>query len=149
MRIWLTGLALGACALLSGCNAPETTDGENAAVEGLLDRVNIAYETFTLDNGLRVIVHEDRKAPVVAVSVWYNVGSKDEPAGQTGFAHLFEHLMRMRLATISSRCARSGPPITTAPPGSTAPIIFRPCRARRLNGGCSSKATAWDTCSAR
>ncbi len=40
-----------------------------------------------------MIVHEDRKAPVVAVSVWYNVGSKDEPTGKTGFAHLFEHLM--------------------------------------------------------
>ncbi len=50
-------------------------------------------QRFTLDNGLTVIVHEDRKAPVVALSVWYNVGSKDEPAGSTGFAHLFEHLM--------------------------------------------------------
>src|SRR3546814_1788381 len=51
------------------------------------------YEAFPLDNGLRVIVHEDRKAPIVAVSVWYNVGSKNEPKGKTGFAHLFEHLM--------------------------------------------------------
>ena len=40
-----------------------------------------------------MIVHEDHKAPVVAVSTWYNVGSKDEPKGKTGFAHLFEHLM--------------------------------------------------------
>ncbi len=55
--------------------------------------LNLDYEAFTLDNGLQVIVHEDRKAPVVAVSVWYNVGSRDEPAGKTGFAHLFEHLM--------------------------------------------------------
>ncbi len=55
--------------------------------------VDIPYEKFTLDNGLTVIVHEDRKAPIVAVSVWYKVGSKDEPAGKTGFAHLFEHLM--------------------------------------------------------
>lgn len=53
----------------------------------------IPYERFTLDNGLRVIVHEDRKAPIVAISVWYQVGSKDEPPGKTGFAHLFEHLM--------------------------------------------------------
>ena len=59
----------------------------------LRPQVNIPYETFTLANGLRVVVHEDRKAPVVAVSIWYNVGSKDEPAGKTGFAHLFEHLM--------------------------------------------------------
>jgi zinc protease len=55
--------------------------------------LNLAYDTFTLDNGLKVIVHEDRKAPVVAVSIWYRVGSKNEPAGKTGFAHLFEHLM--------------------------------------------------------
>ena len=54
---------------------------------------SLPYEQFELDNGLRVIVHEDRKAPLVAVSVWYHVGSKDEPAGKTGFAHLFEHLM--------------------------------------------------------
>ncbi|HNS87245.1 MAG TPA: insulinase family protein, partial [Parvularculaceae bacterium] len=55
--------------------------------------ISIPYEQFTLDNGLRVVVHEDRKAPVVAVSIWYHVGSKDEPEGRTGFAHLFEHLM--------------------------------------------------------
>ena len=55
--------------------------------------LNLDYERFTLDNGLRVIVHEDRKAPVVAVSMWYHVGSRNEPPGQTGFAHLFEHLM--------------------------------------------------------
>ncbi len=55
--------------------------------------VDIAYDSFTLPNGLRVVVHTDRKAPVVAVNIWYHVGSKDEPAGRTGFAHLFEHLM--------------------------------------------------------
>lgn len=55
--------------------------------------IDIPFERFTLDNGLTVIVHEDRKAPVVGVSVWYKVGSKDEPEGRTGFAHLFEHLM--------------------------------------------------------
>lgn len=57
------------------------------------DRVKIEYEQYTLKNGLRVIVHEDRKAPIVAVNVWYHVGSKDEPLGKSGFAHLFEHLM--------------------------------------------------------
>jgi zinc protease len=55
--------------------------------------VDIPYEEFTLPNGLRVIVHTDRKAPIVAVNIWYHVGSKDEPAGKSGFAHLFEHLM--------------------------------------------------------
>ncbi len=94
MRAWLTGLVIGACAVLSSCVTPPSATGDDpAAVQRLLDRVDIAYETFTLDNGLRVVVHEDRKAPVVAVSVWYNVGSKDEPPGRTGFAHLFEHLM--------------------------------------------------------
>ena len=55
--------------------------------------IDIAYDKFTLDNGLTVVVHEDRKAPIVAVSIWYHVGSKNEPEGKTGFAHLFEHLM--------------------------------------------------------
>ncbi|MDB5686114.1 MAG: peptidase, partial [Rhizorhabdus sp.] len=64
-----------------------------APVADLVKRVSIPYDSFTLKNGLRVIVHTDRKAPVVAVSVWYHVGSKDEPAGKTGFAHLFAHLM--------------------------------------------------------
>lgn len=50
-------------------------------------------ETTRLDNGLRVVVSEDRTAPAVAVNLWYDVGSRHEPAGQTGFAHLFEHLM--------------------------------------------------------
>ncbi|KGB53182.1 Peptidase M16-like protein precursor [Sphingopyxis sp. LC81] len=64
-----------------------------APIADLVKAVDIPYQAFTLDNGLRVIVHEDRKAPVVAVSVWYRVGSKHEPKGKTGFAHLFEHLM--------------------------------------------------------
>jgi len=55
--------------------------------------IDIPYESFELENGLTVVVHEDRKAPIVAVSIWYGVGSADEPAGRTGFAHLFEHLM--------------------------------------------------------
>jgi len=55
--------------------------------------VDIPYKKFTLDNGLTVLVHEDHKAPIVAVNVWYHVGSKNEKPGKTGFAHLFEHLM--------------------------------------------------------
>ncbi|HEX9208830.1 MAG TPA: pitrilysin family protein [Steroidobacteraceae bacterium] len=53
----------------------------------------IPFEKFILPNGLTVIVHTDRKAPIVAVNVWYHVGSKNEKPGKTGFAHLFEHLM--------------------------------------------------------
>ena len=55
--------------------------------------IDIPFEKFVLDNGLTLIVHEDHKAPVVAVNVWYHVGSKNEKEGKTGFAHLFEHLM--------------------------------------------------------
>ena len=66
---------------------------QGAPVADLIARVDIPWSRFQLDNGLTVLVHEDRKVPVVAVSIWYNVGSKDEPAGSTGFAHLFEHLM--------------------------------------------------------
>jgi predicted Zn-dependent peptidase len=66
---------------------------EPVPVPALVQQVAIPHQSFRLDNGLTVIVHEDRKAPVVAVSTWYNVGSKDEPKGKTGFAHLFEHLM--------------------------------------------------------
>jgi zinc protease len=72
---------------------PQAAPLQGAPVADLVARVDIPWSRFQLDNGLTVIVHEDRKAPVVAVSIWYNVGSKDEPAGSTGFAHLFEHLM--------------------------------------------------------
>lgn len=97
MSRMLSGFA-AACLCLTGSAAaqpittlPVTQDPVEAAQ--LVGRLRVPYETFTLDNGLRVIVHEDRKAPIVAVTVWYNVGSKHEPAGQSGYAHLFEHLM--------------------------------------------------------
>ncbi len=64
-----------------------------APLSSLVSAVQIPYQRFILPNGLTVLVHTDRKAPVVAVSVWYGVGSKNEPKGKTGFAHLFEHLM--------------------------------------------------------
>jgi len=57
--------------------------------------LTIAFDTFVLENGLPVILHVDRSSPLVAVDVWYHVGSKDESPGRTGFAHLFEHLMFM------------------------------------------------------
>ncbi|MEZ5485078.1 MAG: pitrilysin family protein [Lysobacteraceae bacterium] len=76
---WLAASVLGTALSISPAAKSQTVD--------------IPYETFTLDNGLRVVVHEDRKAPIVTVNVWYHVGSKDEKPGKTGFAHLFEHLM--------------------------------------------------------
>ncbi len=86
--IALSGVAL--CALATPAAAQTA---KPAPVADLVKRVDIPYQQFTLANGLRVIVHTDRKAPIVAVSVWYDVGSKSEPAGKTGFAHLFEHIM--------------------------------------------------------
>jgi zinc protease len=55
--------------------------------------VNISFTKHTLENGLDVLLHEDHSCPIVAVNVWYHVGSKNERLGKTGFAHLFEHLM--------------------------------------------------------
>jgi predicted Zn-dependent peptidase len=55
--------------------------------------IDVPYKKFVLPNGLRLVVHEDHKAPIAAVNVWYHVGSKNEKPGKSGFAHLFEHLM--------------------------------------------------------
>jgi len=63
------------------------------ANETMNSQIDIPYEKIILDNGLTLIVHEDHKAPIVAVNVWYHVGSKNEKLGKSGFAHLFEHLM--------------------------------------------------------
>ncbi len=74
-------LVLVYCLIFAGAAAAQAQD------------TDIPYTKFVLDNGLTVIVHEDHKAPIVAVNLWYHVGSKNEKAGRTGFAHLFEHLM--------------------------------------------------------
>lgn len=63
------------------------------ATNAVAQDIDINFTEYTLDNGLRLVVHEDNKAPIVAVNVWYHVGSKNEKRGKTGFAHLFEHLM--------------------------------------------------------
>jgi zinc protease len=63
------------------------------AEDDLATQVDIRYERFQLDNGLTVLVHSDHSTPTVFVGMWYGVGSKNEPEGKTGFAHLFEHLM--------------------------------------------------------
>ena len=97
MKRLLVGAALFALMLAAGCastGAPVAADpNAPASVAQLMAGVDIPYESFVLENGLTVVVHEDRKAPVVAIAAWYNVGSKDEPRGRTGFAHLFEHIM--------------------------------------------------------
>ncbi|WP_318781345.1 M16 family metallopeptidase [Sphingomonas aliaeris] len=91
--IALSGVALSAVVSTPAFSAPAAAVAKAAPVSTLVKQVDIPYQQFTLPNGLRVIVHTDRKAPVVAVSIWYDVGSKHEPKGKSGFAHLFEHLM--------------------------------------------------------
>ncbi len=81
------GVTLAACLALVAAGSVRPALAQSPAV------VDIPFEKFTLPNGLTVIVHEDHKAPIVAVNVWYHVGSKNEKPGRTGFAHLFEHLM--------------------------------------------------------
>jgi predicted Zn-dependent peptidase len=95
---YLTRFALLAAATALTCPvyaaAPQRAAvAKSVPIPSLVKQVTIPHSTFKLANGLTVIVHEDHKAPIAAVSVWYNVGSKDEPAKKTGFAHLFEHLM--------------------------------------------------------
>jgi zinc protease len=74
--------------------APAKPNPRDAAVAQVKIPIpDIPYTKFVLDNGLTVLVHEDHKAPIVALNTWYHVGSKNEQPGKTGFAHLFEHLM--------------------------------------------------------
>ncbi|MFT4026883.1 MAG: pitrilysin family protein [Novosphingobium sp.] len=90
-----TAVSLLAAASLLAAPLPQAAlaqDSQPAPLSQLVKAVDIPYEAFTLPNGLRVIVHTDRKAPIVGVTVYYRVGSKSEPRGKTGFAHLYEHL---------------------------------------------------------
>lgn len=81
-----TAACAGALALLAGVGTATAQDAPAIRVPVVVD---------TLENGLTLIIHEDHTAPIVAVNVWYHVGSGDEKPGRTGFAHLFEHLMFM------------------------------------------------------
>ncbi len=94
----LAALSLSACATTPPASTASALAAPAAAAQPaplaqLVRAVDIPYETFTLPNGLTTIVHTDRKAPIVGVTIYYRVGSKSEPKGRTGFAHLFEHLM--------------------------------------------------------
>ena len=91
---------LAACAAQAPQSADPADNQSPAPISGAvpagvaaLPDIDIPYQKFVLDNGLTVLVHEDHKAPLVVLNVWYHVGSKNEPAGRHGFAHLFEHLM--------------------------------------------------------
>src|SRR3954451_15407140 len=84
---------LAAATVLTPPALAQAPAAKSVPIPSLVKEVAIPHTMFWLPNGLTVIVHQDHKAPVVAVSTWYNVGSKDEPAKETGFAHLYEHLM--------------------------------------------------------
>ena len=88
-------ILLAIMALIAGNLIPAAAQSQPAAPATGVDIPipNIPYTKFVLSNGLTVLVHEDHKAPIVAVNTWYHVGSKNEKPGKTGFAHLFEHLM--------------------------------------------------------
>ena len=79
---WAVVMAMAAFGVVAKDAGPKPIDVAALAIK---------HETFTLDNGLRVVVHEDRSVPLVAVNLWYHVGSRNEKRGRTGFAHLFEH----------------------------------------------------------
>jgi zinc protease len=89
-----TGLALVATILIGAAVA-----GPAAAAGDAPPVIGASAETFTLDNGLQVVVIPDRRAPVVTHMVWYRVGAADEPDGQSGIAHFLEHLMFKGTAT--------------------------------------------------
>ena len=102
LAVSLLAIALSACAATprsaavmpaSALPIAPTALAQPAPLSQLVQSVDIPYSRFALDNGLQVIVHTDRKAPIVGVTLYYRVGSKSEPKGRTGFAHLFEHLM--------------------------------------------------------
>ena len=150
----IAALALCAPGVAAAAASPAATAAPAPSPQ-LVRKVDIPYESFTLANGLRVIVHEDRKAPVVAVSVWYGVGSSDEPRRQD----------RLRPSVRASDVQRLGEyageffePLedvgatdsngTTN--GSTAPIISRPCpTAGARHGAVPREPTGWAICSGR
>jgi len=88
-RVLLVASLLALAASIASAASPKA----NPPILAPLPVPDISYTKMVLKNGLTLIVQEDHKAPIVAVNLWYHVGSKDEPPGRTGFAHLFEHLM--------------------------------------------------------
>ncbi len=79
--------------MIAGRRCPKLCATRVGCILGVARLDQISFEKWTLPNGLDVIAHEDHSLPIVSVNVWYHVGSKDEQAGKTGFAHLFEHMM--------------------------------------------------------
>jgi zinc protease len=93
MRRCLVLLWLGLLGVPSGGAVVAAQGSPEQGRGGQTPRLEVPYRQFKLANGLNVILHQDRRVPVVAVNIWYHVGSANEKVGRTGFAHLFEHLM--------------------------------------------------------
>jgi zinc protease len=89
IRIPAIRVALVVAALFTALAVPSAQTARPAAA----DVPRLQFETYTLPNGLEVILSQDRRLPLVAVNLWYHVGPANEEPGRTGFAHLFEHLM--------------------------------------------------------
>jgi zinc protease len=87
------GLTCAVTVVLGTGSSARPSESDKPAPPANAPRLSVPFTQFTLPNGLRVIVHEDHSVPVIAVNVWYHVGSGREKPGRTGFAHLFEHLM--------------------------------------------------------
>ena len=95
-RWWMPATLLFACALSANAQTTPAVTAAKAASPSPIARLvvpDVHYRERTLANGLQVLSVEDHASPTVAVQVWYHVGSKDDPQGRSGFAHLFEHLM--------------------------------------------------------
>ncbi len=91
IRIPAIRVALVVAAIFTSLAMPSAQTARPAAA--VADVPRLPFETFTLPNGLQVILSQDRRLPLVAVNLWYHVGPANEEPGRTGFAHLFEHLM--------------------------------------------------------
>ena len=87
------GVLFTASLFAPASEAKPTSGGRSASERLAALYIDVLAAKYVLKNGLTLIVHEDKSAPIVAVNIWYHVGSKNEPMGRSGFAHLFEHLM--------------------------------------------------------
>ena len=112
---------------------------------------DLKVETYTLPNGLQVILHEDHTTPVVGVNLWYKVGSKNEKAGRTGFAHLFEHLMfqgsKHHDDEYFGPLEQLGARLNGSTSAGSHQLLTRPSRATPWSWRSGSKPTGWASCS--
>lgn len=119
----------------------------------LVEDIHLSSKSFTLPNGLRVVVQEDRRLPIVVMNLWYGVASRDERPGQHGYAHLVEHLGFVGTpphpAASTAVHGRSARATSTQLPISTAPTFTGRCRVRRWRRRSSSRRTAWPTSATR